>query len=115
MNLSYLKKWSRRQWYKVKGVVESVKMLWRFRKVVWNYRHWDFAFQLDMIEQMLLECERKWVVETIYVGDKFTLGRIKVLLKNLEEYRNCDHVVDEDVRLKKFLRRYVRTLPRLWD
>ena len=118
MNLSCLKNTKKQirkmRWY-VKDVVKSFEMLWRFRKVVWNYRHWDYAFQLDVIEQMLLECERKWVVETIYVGDTFTLGRIRVLLKNLNEYRSYSHVVGEGKLLNKFLRRYARTLPRLWD
>ena len=99
----------------IKWKMQGLINLWRFRKVVWNYRHWDYSHQLDVIEEMLKECERKWVVETIYVGDKFTLGRIRVLLKNLNEYRSCASVVDEGKALNKFLRRYARTLPRLWD
>ena len=114
MSLSFTKKWNRVKLW-IKWRLQGVVNLWRFRKVVWNFRHWDYARQLDVIEQMLLECERKWVVETIYEGDKFTLGRIRVLLKNLNEYRSYSHIVDEGKALNKFLRRYARTLPRLWD
>ena len=113
MNLNCAKIWRRFKW-QVKWRVQSVINLWKFRKVIWNYRHWDYSFMLDIIEQMLIECERKWVVETIYVGDTFTRGRIRVLLKNLEEYRNGD-CSNESEALRRFLSRYARTLPRLWD
>ena len=113
MSLSFTKKWNRVKLW-IKWRLQGVVNLWKFRKVIWNYRHWDYVFQLDIIEQMLIECERKWVVETIYVGDTFTRGRIRVLLKNLDEYRNssCDN---EHKLLRRFLSRYARTLPRLWD
>ena len=113
MNLNCAKRWKRlKQWIKWK--LQGVVNMWRFRKVIWNFYHWDYAFQIDVIEQMLIECERKWVVETIYVGDKFTCGRIRVLLKNLDEYRNGD-CSNESEALRRFLSRYARTLPRLWD
>lgn len=87
----------------------------KFWSVVWKYRWWDYGFTLDIIVRDLAIRERIWGVRTYYVGDQFTKKRIQVLLRMHERYTNNTSIYGEDALLKKFLRTYARTLPRLWD
>ena len=68
-----------------------------------------------MIDKMLEECEEKWVKETHYEGDEFTLGRIMVVRRYYKEYTAAVDLDKEEVYLQKFLKGYARLLPRLWD
>ena len=99
----------------VRNVIESVKNLKTYTAVVWNHRWWDYGFQLDMIDKMLEDCENNWVKRTHYVGDKFTLGRIKVVRRYYDEYKNEICFIEERRKLKKFMKAYIKLLPRLWD
>ncbi len=94
-----------------KSLVNVVK----FWNVVWNYRWWDYNFTLDLIVRDLVIREHMWGIRTHYVGDQFTKKRIQVLLRMHERYINSTSIYEEDTLLKKFLRIYARTLPRLWD
>ena len=99
----------------VRNVIESVKNLKTYTAVVWNHRWWDYGFQLDMIDKMLEDCENNWVKRTHYVGDKFTLGRIKVVRRYYKEYKEEVCYEEEDKKMMKFMKAYTRLLKRLWD
>ena len=100
---------------KIKEIYRSVLNIIKFWKVIWKWRWWDYSFQVNLIVHQLKELEKVWGNKTHYIGDRFTLGRIKVVLKYYEEYSTTIDIVEEDKKLKKFLKAYVRLLPRLWD
>ena len=93
---------------------ESIINLWKFRKIVWNWRWYDFDFQIDMIVFQLQELEKVGGKKTHYVGDNFTAKRIKVVLKYYKEYKSANTCEDEEKLRIKFLEAYIRLLPRLW-
>jgi hypothetical protein len=93
------------------GVVNLIEWF----KVVWKYRWWDFGFSLMMIKRDLELKEKRWGVDTNYVGDSFTKKRIQVLLRQLERYEDAVDIYDEDMQLKKFMKMYGRNIHRLWD
>ena len=99
---------------RVKSMYRGLCNLRRYYSVVYKHRWWDYYFMLEMIDKMLEEREQHWVKNTHYVGDKFTLGRIKVLRRMYREYRTSG-VWDEDEMLRRYLSRLARTVPRLWD
>ena len=92
----------------------GLKNLAMFVSTVWKWRWWDFSSQLEMMDKQLEVCEKHWGKHTHYVGDTFTLGRIKVVRRYYARY-NTSRVMDEDKYLKKFVKGYARLLPRLWD
>ena len=94
-------------WYGLKNLVQ-------FASAVWKWRWWDFSSQLEMMDKQLEICEKHWAKDTHYVGDTFTLRRIKVVRRYYARY-NTSRVMDEDKYLKKFIKGYARLLPRLWD
>lgn len=99
---------------RVKDVYRGLCNLRRYYGVVYKHRWWDYYFMLEMIDKMLEEREQRWTKSTHYVGDRFTLGRIKVLRRMYKEYRTSG-AWDEDGLLRRYLSRLARTVPRLWD
>ena len=102
-------------------VAEPIKNVWRglcnlrrYHSVIYKHRWWDYYFMLEVMDKMLEEREQCWVKKTHYVGDRFTLGRIKVLRRMYKEYRTSD-AWDEDELLRRYLSRFARLVPRLWD
>ena len=94
-------------WYGLKNLVT-------FASTIWKWRWWDFSSQLEMMDKQLEICEKHWSKDTHYVGDNFTLGRIKVVRRYYTRYNTSYSVTEEDY-LKKFLKGYAKLLPRLWD
>lgn len=86
-----------------------------FWGVMYNWRWYDFAYDLDIMDKVLELKEKEWGVHTVYKGDRFTLGRIKVVRRYFLMYQQSYTLEDEDTYLKKFLNGYARLLPRLWD
>ena len=98
----------------VRNVYRGISNLRRYYSVVYKHRWWDYYFMLEMIDKMLEEREQQWATSTHYVGDKFTLGRIKVLRRMYKQYQTSG-VWDEDELLRRYLSRFARVVPRLWD
>ena len=76
---------------------------------------WDYHFQLEMIDKQLEICEKHWGVDTHYVGDGFTKGRIVVVRSYYKMYKEAESWENEYKYLRKFVQAYARLLPRLWD
>ena len=98
----------------VRNIRRGIGNLRRYHSVIYKHRWWDYYFMLEVMDKMLEEREQHWVKSTHYVGDKFTLGRIKVLRRMYKQYQTSD-VWDEDEMLRRYLSRLARTVPRLWD
>ena len=98
----------------VVNVGRGISNLRRYHSVIYKHRWWDYYFMLEVMDKMLEEREQCWVKKTHYVGDAFTLGRIKVLRRMFRQYRTSD-VWDEDELLRRYLSRFARLVPRLWD
>ena len=98
----------------VRNVCRGIGNLRRYHSVIYKHRWWDYYFMLEVMDKMLEEREQCWVKKTHYVGDTFTLGRIKVLRRMYRQYRN-EGWVDEDKLLRRYLSRFARLVPRLWD
>lgn len=99
---------------RVKNVYRGISNLRRYHSVIYKHRWWDYYFMLEVMDKMLEEREQCWVKKTHYEGDAFTLGRIKVLRRMYKQYRTSD-VWDEDEMLRRYLSRFARLVPRLWD
>ena len=110
-----LKRWLRYDLpYVHYDIWHGLKNLAMFASTVWKWRWWDFSSHLEMMDKQLEICEKHWSKDTHYVGDSFTLGRIKAVRRYYARY-STSCIMDEDKYLKKFVKGYARLLPRLWD
>ena len=62
----------------------GLKNLAMFASTVWKWKWWDFSNHLEMMDKQLEICEKHWAKDTHYVGDTFTLGRIKAVRRFFE-------------------------------
>jgi hypothetical protein len=91
----------------------------KYFNIIWNDRWYDFDFFDDLLYFKLKDMEKNWGVNTHYVGDKFTKGRIQVLLKYFEKSRE-DACTKEEMKQQKyynekFHRLLARNKYRFWD
>lgn len=98
----------------VMNVWRGLCNLRRYHSVIYRHRWWDYGSMLEVVDKMLEEREQCWVKKTHFVGDRFTLGRIKVLRRMYREYSTSD-TWDDYVLLRRYLSRFARVTPRLWD
>ena len=98
----------------IRNVLVGIGNLRRYHSVIYKHRWWDYYFMLEVMDKMLEEREQCWVKKTHYEGDAFTLGRIKVLRRMYKQYQTSG-IWDEDELLRRYLSRFARVVPRLWD
>ena len=96
------------------NIRRGISNLRRYHSVIYKHRWWDYYFMLEVMDKMLEEREQCWVKKTHYEGDAFTLGRIKVLRRMYKQYQTSG-IWDEDKLLRRYLSRFARLVPRLWD
>jgi len=59
--------------------------LWIWKSIIWKDRFWDYSFFTTILVFKLEQMEKYWGVDTHHEGDKFTKGRLKVLIKRFKE------------------------------
>lgn len=109
----------------IKGFFIGLYNFWKFRKIIFRDRFWDYSFLVEMIVFKLKDMEDNWVKNTHYEGDKFTKGRITVLRKRIESleeniqeieerymsYFSTHEVTDEErLRIYKSMRKEIQIL-----
>jgi hypothetical protein len=95
------------------GVVQGLKNLVRFWDVIWEFRWWDYGFQVQVLDKMLEVCEENYGTKSHFKGDGFTLGRIKVIRKYIRLAE--EDWINEDEHLAKAMGYYGRNYKRFWD
>ena len=112
-------------WSSFKGFFIGLYNFWKFRKIIFRDRFWDYSFLVEILVFKLKDMEDNWVKNTHYEGDKFTKGRITVLRKRIESLEDdiqeieerymgyfSTHVVTDEERLKiyKSMRKEIQIL-----
>ena len=129
-------------WSSFRGFFNGLYNFWKFRKIIFRDRFWDYSFLVEILVFKLKDMEDNWVKNTHYEGDKFTKGRITVLRKRIEsleediqeieerymDYLSTHDVTDEErLKIYKSMRKEIqiltdkayktlgRNLRNLWD
>ena len=101
-------------WY---DFIDGIKNLFKYSKLVWRDRWWDYYFLEDWILFKLKDMEKHWGEKTHYVGDCFTKKRLQVLIKKLEELKKLDEEFDKDIMKKRaeVYKLLGRNIGKFWD
>jgi len=101
-------------WY---DFIDGIKNLFKYSKLVWRDRWWDYYFLEDWILFKLKDMEKHWGKKTHYVGDCFTKKRLQVLIKKLEELKKLDEEFDKDIMKKRaeVYKLLGRNIGKFWD
>jgi hypothetical protein len=123
--------------YRWKTFTKGISNLWRWRKIVWRDRWWDYDFLNEFLLFKLKDMEAHWGVDTHYVNDFVEKDTLKKLIEDLEwlmdEDRADEFIYDEnkdkrdvktqyseygkeyDKRAKSFYGRLERHHRKFWD
>ena len=82
-------------WSSFKGFFRGLYNFWKFRKIIFRDRFWDYSFLVEILVFKLKDMEDNWVKNTHYEGDKFTKGRITVLRKRIESLEDDIQEIEE--------------------
>lgn len=112
------------------NIKHGIKNFWKYRKVIWKDRWYDYSYILKLLEFKLKDTIENWD-NTHYVGSEFTKLRMQVILNRIEEYTvNLENLGDllyhkkisreEYNRLKNNLldktwKTFGRNITRFWD
>ena len=70
----------------MKKFIKSLKNFWTFRKVIWNFRWWDYSFTLDMLKICLKEMSDNFETKGIEIDE--------CRLKKVEKMRRAIEIMD---------------------
>jgi hypothetical protein len=107
--------------YPIKSFLKGIDNLWRWRKIIWKDRWWDYYYLLEILRFKLKDMEEHWGKDTHYVKDYEEKESLKKLIEDLEwmiddtnEFE--DGYMDEyKKRSKRFFGRLDRGHRKLWD
>ena len=86
------------------NIKNGIKNLWKYRKVIWNDRWYDYSYIFKLLEFKLKDTIKNWD-NAHYVGAHFTKLRMQVLLNRIEEYQTNIENLQELLYKKKLDRK----------
>jgi len=92
---------------------ESIKSIKFFFKTIWNHRWYDYCFFRELLDKQLEYLENHYGTKSHFIGDCFTKGRIKILRRYLEDWKECDKDCKE--KKEKFFKYLGLNIDKFWD
>lgn len=90
------------------NIKNGIKNLWKYRKVSWNDRWYDYQPIFNILEFKLKDTIKNWD-KAHYVGSHFTKLRMQINLNRIEEYQVNLENIQELYHLKKIDKKeYIR-------
>jgi len=103
-------------YYNAKHIIHNIKL---YFPIILHDRWWDYSYFEELIIHKLKNLEEHWGKDTHYVGDCFTKGRIKVLLRQWERIEKMEDDLSTILEARKekelWFKRFSKLLPKLWD
>jgi len=89
----------------MKKFIQSLKNFWTFRKVIWNFRWWDYSFTMDMLKVCLKEMSDNLETKGIEV-DVPRLKKVAKMRRAIEiinNLRGIEHIEMAEKELGELL------------
>lgn len=105
----------------VRNFRRGIENLFKYRKLIWEDRWWDYYFLLEMLKFKLKDMEEKWGSETHYVNDLDEKETLKKLIEDLEWMLDDENEFKDGYeeeykkRSRSFFGRLDRNHRKLWD
>jgi hypothetical protein len=73
----------------MKSFVQGIKNFWYFRKVIWNFRWYDYGYLMDLWERSFEYLDDKWS-ESHYIGFEEDHERIKKIINKFKKIKELE-------------------------
>lgn len=97
-------------------LIQGLKNFWRFKKVIWRFRWWDYGFSDDLTNEAYKVMAENWH-KSHYVGfekDEKELKIIVELFKRMKETNTFTIDEDEEDKIRKDIYQRIAR-KRLWN
>jgi hypothetical protein len=107
--------------YPINNFFKGINNFWKWRKIIWGDRWWDYSFLLNILYFKLKIMEEHWGRDTHYVKDYEEKELLKKLITDLEWILDDTKEFDDGYleeykkRSKRFFGRLDRGHRKLWD
>lgn len=99
------------------SIKQGIKNFWKYRKVIWNDRWYDYGFMTDLLEVKLKDMRDNWKYSH-YVDSEKEQEVLNKLCDLIDEYKlKCDLFCDKDsdkIR-KEFFELLSDNYEKFWD
>jgi len=118
-NINYW--WNHSIIYPTRSFKKGISNLWKWRKIIWKDRWWDYYYLLEMLRFKLRDMEEHWGRDTHYVNDYKEKDVLKDLIADLEWMLDDDNEFKDGYneeykkRSKRFFSRLDRHHRKFWD
>jgi hypothetical protein len=105
----------------IRSFFKGIDNLWKWRKIIWTDRWWDYSYFLIMLRFKLKDMEEHWGRDTHYVKDYTEKKHLQDLLEDLDWMLDNEHEFEDghEEEYKKRSRRFFSRLDRhhrkFWD
>jgi hypothetical protein len=105
----------------IRSFFKGIDNLWKWRKIIWKDRWWDYYYFLEMLRFKLKDMEEHWGKDTHYVNDYKEKEVLQALIEDLEWMLNNDNEFKDGYaeeykkRSKRFFDRLGRHHQKFWD
>ena len=113
--------WNNSIMYPIRKFRKGISNLWKWRKIIWEDRWWDYYYLLEILRFKLKDMEEHWGRDTHYVEDYKEKDILKELIADLEWMLNEDNEFEDGYeeeykkRSKSFFGRLDRWHRKFWD
>ena len=79
----------------MKNFIKSLKNFWTFRKVIWNFKWWDYSFTMDVLKVCLKEMSDNLETKGLEI-DEPRLKKVEKMRRAIEimnNLRGIEHIV----------------------
>jgi len=82
---------SRIQMSKIRDIKKGIKNLWKYKKIIWKDRWWDYYFFVEIIKFKIKDMESHWGKDTIYIDDYKEENFLKELINILSKIEHLEN------------------------
>jgi len=98
------------------NLIQGIKNFWRFKKVIWRHRWYDYSFSDDVVEECYKIMAENWYKSHYIGGDKDELELIHIV-ELFEKMNNIEpdvYYIDEEGALRENIYKLIGE-NRYWD
>ena len=73
----------------MKDFIQGIKNFWYFRKVIWNFRWYDYGFTLDVFQRVFENLDENWE-NSHYLDSKEEHEKIKKIIQKFKRIKELE-------------------------
>jgi len=88
----------------MRDFIQGIKNFWYFRKVIWNFRWYDYSFTLDVFQKVFENLDDSWE-KSHYLGSEEEHEKIKSIIQKFKKIKELEDecTIEADREMMKLI------------